>query len=708
MYLKFVKLKNWKSYKKAEFEFPIPHDRRNVILIHAVNEIGKTSFFEAIVLGLFGIEGLGLMPSSNEIVEFDTDAKKKRAERYSKFLMEVLHKRARTQGQQTCSVELIFENDEFEKSHAEKVELIRTWHFQSNGKHEPTSDDLQIFVGYGREPLRLPSTESNKEKFYAEFIGRTLIPASFAIFFLFDGEHVQRMASQEMKLQVKNSIEKLLGLSILIELDKLLQDYESNRASKIKLPRKGKVSSLQNDIKDLEAELNKLEITIDETNTRLFDLEIKIDSLVKEIANYGERTLSDLADIVQEEQEYRKKSEDIMDRLMEILADDISLALAGPLLRIATIEQLNAEIRQRKWAASQTQSDNNLRQFLEIFFDRLQGLNIELRNENQYDRTMSAIESAAKESWNSLWSRESSMGSLEKTLHQGFKGDEHELAIKRLKEIENRSKSELNSLMLEHETNIRNMEECRKLRIEIEHYPSDPEKLRQMQQQLTDITDEKAEKSDKLRSAINKRDARKADLDNTKSTLILLLEGKEEAKPSLRRIDLAKKVRLAIEKILKEAFPIQANQIGVEMTKAWKSMAHMPERLDRIEITPQFEINMIAPDGTNLLEVSRSAGGNQIITQALIYAIAQVSKRKFPFIIDTPLARLSQGQREGLLKTFLNSESQVILLSTDVEVDETNLSLIQHRIAAKFQLQKEFDDDGVIVTTVQKVNLGVV
>ena len=60
MHLRSVDLINWRSYRHARFDFPTPHGHRNVILVSAPNEYGKTSFFEAVTLGLFGRDGLVL------------------------------------------------------------------------------------------------------------------------------------------------------------------------------------------------------------------------------------------------------------------------------------------------------------------------------------------------------------------------------------------------------------------------------------------------------------------------------------------------------------------------------------------------------------------------------------------------------------------------------------------------------------------------
>jgi DNA sulfur modification protein DndD len=58
MYISQIVLRDWKAYASALFEFPAPTAKKNIVLIGAPNGYGKTSLFEAIVLGIFGRDGL--------------------------------------------------------------------------------------------------------------------------------------------------------------------------------------------------------------------------------------------------------------------------------------------------------------------------------------------------------------------------------------------------------------------------------------------------------------------------------------------------------------------------------------------------------------------------------------------------------------------------------------------------------------------------
>lgn len=109
MDLRAVELRDWRSYRHTRFEFPPPNGKRNVILIRGPNEHGKTSFFEAVTLGLFGREGLALVPRAR--VAGDGSLSERLNTTYSHFLASALHRRAISQGRQSCSVTLEFTDD---------------------------------------------------------------------------------------------------------------------------------------------------------------------------------------------------------------------------------------------------------------------------------------------------------------------------------------------------------------------------------------------------------------------------------------------------------------------------------------------------------------------------------------------------------------------------------------------------------------------
>src|SRR5690606_211498 len=97
-------------------------------------------------------------------------------------------------------------------------------------------------------------------------------------------------------------------------------------------------------------------------------------------------------------------------------------------------------------------------------------------------------------------------------------------------------------------------------------------------------------------------------------------------------------------------------------------MAHRSDYLREVTINEDGEVELASPDGRDLRQYDLSAGEKQIFTQALFSAIAEVSERTFPLVVDTPLGRLDENHRLNVLKHITGRKGQVILISTDTEV----------------------------------------
>jgi DNA sulfur modification protein DndD len=98
-------------------------------------------------------------------------------------------------------------------------------------------------------------------------------------------------------------------------------------------------------------------------------------------------------------------------------------------------------------------------------------------------------------------------------------------------------------------------------------------------------------------------------------------------------------------------------------------------------------------------KASLSAGEKQIYAIAMLWALARTSGRPLPMIIDTPLARLDSEHRAKLVERYFPRAShQVILLSTDTEIDEQLLKTLKPSISHSFRLDFDQHDGRTEVT----------
>ncbi len=687
MYLRSVVLINWRSYRHARFDFAAPHKHRNVILIKAPNEYGKTSFFEAITLGLFGRDGLILVPRARVATQGDASDAIKAS--YSQFLSNTLHHRATETGPAKCSVSIEFEDDD-----GDIIEITRIWHFQKNRQHKTRDDDLTIFHGIGREPVMPPLGVENREDWFREWIAQRFIHPSLAEFFLFDGEQVQRYANQEMSDQVRRGIEGLLGLPILRSLKSSLAAYAQKRRTSAAAPTDSTVKKVEVEIAEISERIIVEQTRYDEALAILPTLSAEIDDLTKTIGGRGEGTTAMVGKLMQTEQRHREEAQRAMDALQTMIQGDVALAVAGPELRDNARQTLEAEAKRERWESGRNEGAQHLDRFARELGDRINALDPPLNKNHRL-----AVVEAAKDAWEALW-HPPPEGCALSYRHASLQGPMRDRAIERLLSVDNHTKGEIAGQVERFRIAVAQAEDAKQEYLELE--ASAPE-LDRLTTRLKELSEKMGHYKAQREEADRAIQGKEAELANKRAELGRYMSRIGASVPALRRAEYADRYGDLIEDLLMDALPSEVGEVAEEMTQAWKAMAHLSDRVDRIEITPDCEVKMLTADGENLHEIDKSAGASQVFTQALITAITKISGRIFPFVVDTPLARLSREQRIGVLKTFTNRSGQVILLSTDEEVVGDKLDAIRTRLLAVYELSVR-NDKGVVVTSVHKLD----
>ena len=113
-----------------------------------------------------------------------------------------------------------------------------------------------------------------------------------------------------------------------------------------------------------------------------------------------------------------------------------------------------------------------------------------------------------------------------------------------------------------------------------------------------------------------------------------------------------------------------------------------------IRIDPiTFAATLIDRRGSEVPKAALSAGEKQIYAIAMLWALAKTSGRPLPMIIDTPLARLDSEHRSNLVQRYFPAAShQVILLSTDTEIDHELLNELGSNVSHTFRLDYDPTD----------------
>ncbi len=115
--------------------------------------------------------------------------------------------------------------------------------------------------------------------------------------------------------------------------------------------------------------------------------------------------------------------------------------------------------------------------------------------------------------------------------------------------------------------------------------------------------------------------------------------------------------------------------------------------------TDKFTLSLSDPEGEPIDPIRLSAGERQLLAVSLLWGLVKVAGNRLPSVIDTPLGRLDSRHREHLVERYFpNASHQVLLLSTDEEIDEHLLGRLKKSIAHTYTL---VHDDTTFTTTVK-------
>ena len=125
-----------------------------------------------------------------------------------------------------------------------------------------------------------------------------------------------------------------------------------------------------------------------------------------------------------------------------------------------------------------------------------------------------------------------------------------------------------------------------------------------------------------------------------------------------------------------------------------RTLLHKRDLIGGVSIDPEtFRVSLSRQGGGVLRRGDLSEGEKQMLATALLWALARTSGRALPFMIDTPLARLDGGHRDGMAERFLPAAShQVIVLSTDEEITEARRARLEPHLGRTYTI--DYDGSG--------------
>jgi DNA sulfur modification protein DndD len=159
-----------------------------------------------------------------------------------------------------------------------------------------------------------------------------------------------------------------------------------------------------------------------------------------------------------------------------------------------------------------------------------------------------------------------------------------------------------------------------------------------------------------------------------------------------RMMVLAGRTQSTMKEFLRRATAGKIDRLSGLITESFRFLARKQTLVEQILIDPStFAVTVVDTGGHPLPRERLSEGEKQVFAVSLLWGLARAAARPLPAVIDTPMARLDAAHRQHLIERYFPSAShQVVLLSTDTEVDRHYYELLRPAIARTYHLR--YDD----------------
>ena len=634
MILKKLIMHNFGVYASTnQFEFK---GENPVVLIGGMNGRGKTTFLEAVLLGLYGSNSFAYTES-----KFKT---------YGQYLKSYVNK---ADGTKQTYIELEFSLDGSD----EEVYLVhREWDGNPQRIHE------KIWVkknGVDNSFL----TEN-----WPMFV-ENILPSALSNFFFFDGEKIAELAVENTNDQMKESIKALLGISVLDQLNNDLgriisrlsavstEDQDLIYLEELRKKR----DTADNDLQDADDEIQR-------STEKIEELRIELEKKNSEYAIKGGDIVEQRHDLMRQRSQQMALLERYEDDFLEQVAGEMPLLLVKSLL--ADIEVQGSLEQSYKTSVMATNKVRNLfNDFVERYPDSKNAL-------SKFVEFVQADNDAQKQ--------EEIYGLSDSSLYQIHSLNEHELreCARHTREQMQRRDASQNKID------------------EIDNYLSvdiDEKALNRIFKRIKELEKEIMTEEVNLSVLQQKRTTlhgaamiAETEFSRAAEQVLSSLESNDDDKRTV------KYAHMAIEIIKRYRIRLQQNKTGVlaqTMTKCYRKLAYKKHLIEEIQMDPvTLDLHYINGSGEEIEKKKLSAGEKQLMVISLLWALAICSKKKLPVIIDTPLSRLDSVHREALITTYFpNASDQTIILSTDSEIDQKYYELMKPHIGDEFTLV--YDDE---------------
>ena len=649
MILDKLSLHNFAIYKgEQEFDLNPVSKTKPIILIGAMNGSGKTTFLQSIDFLLYG-------KNSNTFKSQNLS--------YEGYLEKNIHKDHKDEG---ASISLNFRKQTRGKE--ENFKVVRMW--KKNG--EKIKENLFVYVNDNLDDLITKDWDNFIEQ---------ILPAKVAQLFFFDGEKIEQLADLDQSKEVlRKAIDSLLGLEIVTRLNLDLDEFAKKSAVLSKDDKDLKtINELEDQVNLINQDIKKLEdkkIKLEDISTKI---KFEISSLDQELERSGLSFFEKKKEIEVALENKNKENEELKSHLINIAGEE------GPLLivkkEIKEIEEklLNNINQNKKDLASEEK--NNLIKDIKLFVEKD-------CNDNNFSEKL----------FNFLLSKQTKTFSINEDFSK-ING----LNLENLKEIQNKILPDLDKKINFNLNQLKeNIIDIERLEIEFKKIPAEDKikpiinKQESLKIEVIQILGAIKQINEQIEQKNSEKRPKEFQL---KKLYQIQSDKKTELLDSERFVVFSEKTQIIMDEFKKRVLEHHILKLENFIKECFNFLIRKKEFLEKVKIDiNNFELLLFDKKNRNIETSTLSAGERQLLAVAILWALAKASNKLSPTIIDTPLGRLDSKHRLNLVeKYFPNASHQVILLSTDEEINKNYLNIMKDSVSKSYLINFDPKLNGSVV-----------
>jgi len=621
---------------------------RPITLIGGENGTGKTTWLEAILLCLYGNGVLRLLAK-------DVD--------YATYLRSRIHKPINSPTPAAVAAVGL----EFDHVHVGKV--VR---YQVRREVKPSGDKAREKLLVYRDQQPVDDLDSD---YWQDFL-RELVPPGLCGLFFFDGEKIQRLVDDDLwNDEARSAIEALLGLDIVDRLKADLTIYETKSIDHPGTESvRAQLLSLQKEKEQAQTEIRRLETRKTELDFALHNVDGRIAEQHQAVMQHGGAYANQRVSLEGEQRRVQKESERIRDEIRELCAG---------LLPAALVPDLCESLRSRLAAEAELTSWQSAEHILE------RALNEAISGAKD-PSNVQALKAVAQR-----LRRPASLEGIKPIHNLSYVDSTRTLGM--VDEVQQAILDQARHLHHAYEKTHRSLQ---KIIQQLNRVPSD-EILQPLVQELSALHEERGRLTKERDQVIEAERISRGRLDALGRDEQKLLDALKDAASSDERVQAIEAVRKALGVYRKKLLGDRLRRLASEVRDLFNQLSRKRQLLRAITIDAEsFAFTLQRGPDDIIRRDQLSAGERQLFAIALLWGLARVSGRPLPVIVDTPLGRLDSAHRSNLVNRYFPFAShQVILLSTDTEVDQRYFKELMPSIAQAYRLQY---DEGTGGTSVER------